>query len=167
MSPWQTTPGIVAERAPQAKLHAAQTVARNSGFRRFVCARCGRVCYLCPCCDRGNRYCTPVCAAAARKLSLRLAAARHRKTRLGALAAAARQSAYRARQAQKVTHQGSPQPPAAATIASVTAADRPPALAPSVIVCVRCGRREPNGLVRLDFVRRRGPLPYWGRGDPG
>ena len=74
--------------------------------RLFHCARCHDQVVICRHCDRGNVYCFKGCAAAARKRSLRDAAARYRRSHRGRIANAARQRRYRARQ-QKVTHQGS------------------------------------------------------------
>ena len=44
--------------------------------RLFLCARCQRQVRICSYCDRGNQYCGPACARAARNESLRSAGAR-------------------------------------------------------------------------------------------
>ncbi len=75
--------------------------------RRYYCPRCDRPTYICRHCDRGNMYCTRTCAEIARKKSLRRAGARYRLTRRGRHNNAARQGRFRARQKEKVTHQGS------------------------------------------------------------
>jgi hypothetical protein len=78
--------------------------------RSYQCARCLCPVVICSRCDRGNRYCPGGCAKQARRDSLRRAAARYQRTRQGRFSHAARQQRYRARQRQKVTHQGSTRP---------------------------------------------------------
>jgi hypothetical protein len=78
--------------------------------RLYNCARCHRQVVICSDCDRGNIYCHGGCAEMARRASLRAAGQRYQQTRQGRLTHAQRQHRYRARR-QKVTHQGSPQPP--------------------------------------------------------
>jgi hypothetical protein len=73
------------------------------------CPQCGLQFLICSRCDRGQRYCGPVCAQAARRASLRAAGKRYQAGRPGRRTHAARQRRYRARLA-KVTHQGSPPP---------------------------------------------------------
>lgn len=77
--------------------------------RSFRCARraCQRVVFLCSRCDRGNRYCSRVCAVAARRECVRAAGLRYQRSRRGRFKHAARQARYRARcrARQKVTHQ--------------------------------------------------------------
>lgn len=75
--------------------------------RLYHCARCHCQVVICRHCDTGNVYCQS-CAKPARKESLRRAARKYQSTRAGRFANARRQSRYRARQQQKVTHQGSP-----------------------------------------------------------
>ena len=75
--------------------------------RHYLCARCRCQVFICRHCDRGNRYCTGECAALARQESLRRAAACYRLTRQGRHNNALRQCRFRARQKEKVTHQGS------------------------------------------------------------
>jgi hypothetical protein len=62
-----------------------------------VCARCGRVVVICTRCDRGNRYCSPECSAAARRQSMRKAGCEYQKTKTGVACHADRQRRYRAR----------------------------------------------------------------------
>ena len=67
---------------------------------------CQRQFFLCSRCDRGQRYCSPACSAAARRAERREAAARYQHGRRGRRLHAARQARYRERRAQKVTHPG-------------------------------------------------------------
>ena len=78
--------------------------------RSYQCARCLCAVVICSRCDRGNRYCSGGCAEQARRDSMRRATARYQRTRRGRFSHAARQQRYRARQRQKVTHQGSAHP---------------------------------------------------------
>jgi TPP-dependent pyruvate/acetoin dehydrogenase alpha subunit len=80
----------------------------NPSARLFHCARCHCQVILCRHCDRGNVYCANGCADYARTTSLRRAAIRYRATRRGRHSNADRQRRFRARQQEKVTHQGSP-----------------------------------------------------------
>ena len=61
---------------------------------------------VCAACDVGRlRYCSPECAASARRRSVREAGKRYQKSRRGRALHAARQARYRGRQAPLVTHQ--------------------------------------------------------------
>ena len=80
----------------------------NPSARLFHCARCHCQVILCRYCDRGNVYCATGCADHARTTSLRRAAKRYSATRRGRHSNADRQRRFRARQREKVTHQGSP-----------------------------------------------------------
>ena len=80
----------------------------NPSARIYQCARCHAQVILCRHCDRGNLYCANGCAAHVRMLSQRRAACRYRSTRRGRFNNAERQRRFRARQREKVTHQGSP-----------------------------------------------------------
>lgn len=75
--------------------------------RLFNCARCSLQVLLCSTCDRGNVYCGRECSKPARAASLRMAGIRYQCSRQGRLNHALRQQRYRARQKEKVTHQGS------------------------------------------------------------
>ena len=79
----------------------------NPSARMFQCARCHCQVIVCRHCDRGNVYCANGCADLARSASLRRAAKRYRSTRRGRHSNADRQRRFRARQREKVTHQGS------------------------------------------------------------
>ena len=76
-------------------------------YRLYSCRRCIQQVRICVQCDRGNRYCAGECATIRRRESLRRAGERYQLSYRGACRHAARQSAWRERQAQKVTHQGS------------------------------------------------------------
>lgn len=78
--------------------------------RLYNCGRCGEQVRICRRCDRGNTYCAGACATIRRRESLHRASARYQQSYRGACRHAARQSAWRARRAQKVTHQGSTAP---------------------------------------------------------
>lgn len=75
--------------------------------RLFNCARCHRQVTICQYCDRGNLYCGGVCAGEARKESLRRSSASYQSSRRGRAANAQRQTRFRQRQREKVTHHGS------------------------------------------------------------
>jgi hypothetical protein len=75
--------------------------------RLYNCARCAQQVVICSHCDRGQIYCAGECAQQARKESLNRAGKQYQISRKGRLSHAARQARYRARQQQKVTHQGS------------------------------------------------------------
>ena len=81
--------------------------AREKTYRLYSCGRCAGQVRICCDCDRGNRYCAGECAPIRRRESLRRAGERYQLSYRGACRHAARQSAWRERQAQKVTHQGS------------------------------------------------------------
>ena len=74
--------------------------------RLFLCKACRRQVRICTLCDRGNVYCSKLCASSARSRTLRRAGKRYQQTHLGRRNHAARQKRYRLRQMQKVTHQG-------------------------------------------------------------
>lgn len=76
-------------------------------YRLYSCGRCEKQVRICRDCDRGNRYCADECAQIRRRDSLRRAAERYQQSYRGACKHAARQCAWRWRDAQKVTHQGS------------------------------------------------------------
>jgi hypothetical protein len=81
--------------------------AGQKAYRLYSCGRCAEQVRICCDCDRGNLYCTGECAQIRRRESLRRAGKRFQLSYRGACLHAARQSAWRERQAQKVTHQGS------------------------------------------------------------
>ncbi len=75
--------------------------------RLYNCLRCGVQVLICRWCDRGNVYCEGACAETCRRESLRRAGRRYQDSFRGATRHAARQSRWRRRQEEKVTHQGS------------------------------------------------------------
>jgi hypothetical protein len=81
--------------------------ANGETYRLYSCARCAEQVRICRDCDRGNRHCAGECARVCRGESLLRAGERYQRSYRGACRHAARQSAWRTRQSQKVTHQGS------------------------------------------------------------
>jgi hypothetical protein len=81
--------------------------ASRQTYRLYSCARCAEQVRICGGCDRGNQYCAGECAQIRRRESRHRAGKRYQWGYRGALRHAARQSVWRKRQAQKVTHQGS------------------------------------------------------------
>ena len=75
--------------------------------RLYFCCRCHVQVIICSRCDHGQRYCPGECRHQARSESLKRASKKHRQSRAGRFNNAARQQLFRARQIQKVTHQGS------------------------------------------------------------
>jgi len=88
-------------------LRAGCMGASEETYRLYSCGRCARQVRICRDCDRGHRYCAAECARMRRRDSLRRAGERYQLGYRGACRHAARQRAWRGRQAQKVTHQGS------------------------------------------------------------
>ena len=90
----------------------------EKSYRLYSCGRCAKQVRICVGCDRGNRYCAEDCAQIRRRETRCRAAARYQQSYCGALKHAARQRAWRRRQQQKVTHQGSLEEVAALIVAS-------------------------------------------------
>jgi hypothetical protein len=88
-------------------LRAGMMGASEQTYRLYSCRRCAEQVRICSDCDRGNRYCAGACAQIRRRESLHRAGERYQLSYRGASLHAARQSTWRSRQAQKVTHQGS------------------------------------------------------------
>ena len=130
--------------------------------RLFVCARCRRQVLICSRCDRGQCYCGTHCSKAARRTSVQAAGQRYQQTRRGRHAHAERQRRYRARCAQRsshqeVTHQGSAPTRAVATLAPHVQAASDESMTPSHQPFVQhhchfCGRAV-SLHVRLGWVR--------------
>jgi hypothetical protein len=80
--------------------------ASEKTYRLYNCGRCAQQVRICRDCDRGNRYCAGECAGLRRRESLLRAGRRYQRSYRGACAHAARQSAWRERQGQEVTHHG-------------------------------------------------------------
>ncbi len=81
--------------------------ASEKTYRLYSCGRCAKQVRICRDCDRGNRYCAQECAQIRRRESLQRASERYQQSYRGACKHAARSRAWRQRDAQKVTHQGS------------------------------------------------------------
>jgi len=75
-------------------------------------AGCQKIFFVCQRCDRGQRYCSPECRAAARRLQHRAPAAKYQNTIRGRRRHAERQQRYREKQRahteKKVTDPSSP-----------------------------------------------------------
>lgn len=78
--------------------------------RLFSCMRCHAQTLVCSHCDRGQIYCGPSCAHAARVQSCRAAEKRYQLTPGGKMKHALRQRRYRARLAKIVTDHSSHYP---------------------------------------------------------
>ncbi len=76
--------------------------------RLYYCCRCQTQVIICSSCDRGHRYCPGECRHLARSESVTRAGKKYQTSLPGRFKNAARQQHFRARQMQKVTHQGSP-----------------------------------------------------------
>ncbi|MBU0500623.1 MAG: hypothetical protein KJ558_01965 [Gammaproteobacteria bacterium] len=132
--------------------------------RRCLCARCHAPFLICSHCDRGQRYCGPLCSSMARRAAQRAAGARYQGSRCGRHTHAARQRRYRERHRdsppEKVTHQGSPPPPLAdgmspePTMPPHPVDDTAPSTPMAEPRCRFCGRPCAE-LCRLDFLRHR------------
>jgi len=128
----------------------------ETSHRLYNCARCAQQVRICRPCDRGNLYCAGGCARLRRRESLRRAGRRYQLSFRGACHHAARQRAWRARQADKVTHQGSLAVASAVTV-SAPAIDSPgePRHDDIVPVQTRSLAFEPSPAVpRCSFCRR-------------
>jgi hypothetical protein len=66
-------------------------------IRRFLCAGCRVVAYVCTACDRGQRYCSDGCARGARRRSQRESDRRYQNSERGRLKHAERARRYRQR----------------------------------------------------------------------
>jgi hypothetical protein len=94
--------------------------ASEQTYRLYSCARRAQQVRICRECDRGNRYCPGECAQIRQRESLRRAGERYQCSYRGAYAHAARQRAWRERQAQEVTHHGSLSSMVSVTVASTS-----------------------------------------------
>lgn len=87
------------------------TVHGERALRQRVClgSDCHAVFWICPHCDRGQRYCSLTCRSAARQRQRRCANRRHQQSPEGRLDHRDRQQEYRRRRRQqRVTDQSSP-----------------------------------------------------------
>ena len=81
-------------------------IPRNDTARMYNCLRCHSQVVICRRCDHGNIYCVK-CAPVASNDAKNRAAVRYQTTYQGKVKHAARQSRYRERLKEKVTHKGS------------------------------------------------------------
>jgi hypothetical protein len=124
---------------------------------------CQKSFYVCQRCDRGQRYCSPECRDAARKLQHRSAVARYQRTPNGRRRHADHQRALRerrrARAENKVTDPSSPAPDTASSCGCDDHRSAPQTLlhplAPTVLTSPQ--PIPPNGL-RCQFCGCRGYL---------
>ena len=77
----------------------------QESIRRFLCAGCRAAAYLYPACDRGQRYCSDVCAHAARRRAQSESDRRYQSSERGRLKHAEWARRYRERR-RSVTEQG-------------------------------------------------------------
>ena len=73
-------------------------------IRRFLCACCRVAVYLCTACDRGQRYCSIVCARSARCQAQRGSDRRYQSTQRGRLKHVERSRRYRLRRRSVTEH---------------------------------------------------------------
>lgn len=151
-------------------------IGTGASGRLFLCATplCRTQTIVCSRCDRGQIYCAQGCAGEARRRKQREAGQRYQSSFRGRRNHAARQARYRARRAgdaegrrlaqrNKVTHQGSPEPPQSELLSSdlATAEDGESSASEPVVGdslsttrCHWCACRCPDR-VRHEFLRRR------------
>ena len=91
-------------RRPSKALRRRGFMAARDSWRLANCALCHRQMRLCSDCDRFHRYCSPSCAAEARRRGLREAGQRYQATEKGRSRNSLRQQRFR----DRVTHQSSP-----------------------------------------------------------
>lgn len=127
----------------------------NPSLRRAQCAGCSIPFFVCPHCDRGQRYCSPACSQSARHAAQRAAGHRYQRSRKGRCKHAQRQRHYRAKKRKQniVTHQA-PQPPIVSDVLVGVATD---VFKPSLPIaetphCHFCGGASTNW-IRLGFLR--------------
>jgi hypothetical protein len=140
--------------------------ASEKTYRLYSCGRCATQVRICRDCDRGNQYCAGDCAQIRRRESVGRAGVRFQSSRRGALLHAARQSAWRARRVQKVTHQGSvPGIDAAIVVTSPTTTEDPDVeLAALLLPALPHRPRTLLAVPKCSFCGR--PLPAFARSGP-
>ena len=148
-------------------------------IRRFLCAGCRVVAYLCTACDRGQRYCSDGCARVARRRSQRESDRRYQSGERGRLKHAERARRYRER-CRSVTEQGpvsSPEQDLRSSAPSPVPTSSPPEETTTTLAgtgekahfgqvnCHRC-RRWCDPWIRHAPLRRRRSWPQrkWRRG---
>jgi hypothetical protein len=129
--------------------------------RLFLCVNCRAQTVICSACDRGQRYCSPECAAHVRSARVRDAGRRYQHSERGRATHAERMRRCRAKQAD-VTHQG----PIISTGREVSAPVAEPSITPASKTtamanveqqprCHLCGCAC-SAFVRLGFLRDNG-----------
>ena len=124
--------------------------------RLYHCLLCHAQVIICPSCDRGNRYCANGCRHEARRESLKIANQKYQKSLKGKFNNAARQAAFRTRQKQKVTDQGSSRTPRHASLRVLLDKARSVLNSGSigaVLHCHHCGKRC-DPFLRLNFLQQ-------------
>lgn len=125
--------------------------------RLFYCVRCNAQALVCRRCDRGQTHCSSSCSKQSRRESVRQAGRRYQQTRQGRIKHADRMREYRAREKQKVTHQGSPP----SEVGVLLRVDTLPPKGITVVVtrmdyrCHFC-RKPCSDWLRRNFIKRRG-----------
>jgi hypothetical protein len=146
---------------------------QEQSYRLYSCRGCARQVRICRGCDRGNQYCAGTCARERRRESLRRAGTLYQLSYRGACRHAARQRRWRARQVQKVTHQGSAQVLATLIVVATATATAGTHVDPASVTAFE-GAERPDAwrvrrLSRCNFCARRLPrFARWGflRGGP-
>lgn len=124
--------------------------------RLYQCVRCHTQAVICTQCDHGQIYCGNVCAALARKKSMQLAGIRYQTTFRGKRNHAARQTRYRKRLSEIVTHQGSPSLPPHALMDVIENVTKKTVNEPIKALLTCCFCKKPiSDWFRNDFLRRR------------
>lgn len=114
-------------------------------LRLFNCLRCRCQVFICSHCDRGNIYCGPSCAKAARLESLKKARERYQKSKRGAQKHALCQHRYRERKKEvvsKVMDQGSTPKPIYVPLTQES---------DNSMSCCFCGKHY-SAFMRLNFL---------------
>lgn len=134
----------------QSRLRARMAVCCELLLRQRFCrgSACGKVFWICRHCDRGQRYCSPLCRQQAYRQQRRRANRRHQQSTEGRLDHRDRQRDYRRRRiAARVTDQGSHRSSfrcrirlQATTPTPVQRQSRPRAFS-GWLRCIVCGRR--------------------------
>ena len=111
--------------------------------------------YLCPHCDRGQRYCSLRCRQKSRRRQRREANRRHQQSPEGRLDHRDRQRDYRQRQRARVTDQSSLRSPSGANLIAPQA-PRPVEVTPAPEIFSSPEARSPSGWVGCQSGGRRG-----------
>lgn len=127
---------------------------KKSALRQRVCGQCYSVFWICPHCDRGQRYCNLTCRMQARRAQRRRANRRHQQSREGREDHRDRQREYRRRcrlRSGVVTDKGSVSlaSPGRMTLCETRTAQTAFQVGlsetftqlPPLLICAWCGRR--------------------------